>query len=113
VKTVLAIERAVVAEDWHARGFTCGLWIDHAGRTWNGARNETEELLMVVSGKVEFEMQGNRFRPEIGEEILIPAQVEHTITNVGGRTARWLYGQKLHNGFTNEPIEIRKNLTPS
>ena len=104
MKMSRTIERSDVAKNWHARGFTCGLWIDHASRTWNGEPNETEELLMVLSGILELEMQGTRIRPEIGEEILIPARVEHTIKNVGGKTARWLYGQKLHNSITNKKI---------
>ncbi len=95
MKTVMVPERSEVAKDWHARGFTCGLWIDHAARTWNGMLNETEELFMVLAGKLELEVQGNRIQPEIGEEVLIPAGAQHTIKNVGGRTARWLYGQKL------------------
>ncbi len=93
-------ERSEVAEDWHARGFTCGLWIDHAARTWSGALNETEELLMVLSGKLELEIEGNCIQPEVGEEVLIPAKTQHTIKNIGGRTARWLYGHKLHNGHS-------------
>ena len=97
MKTTPVIDRSDVAKDWHARGYSCGLWIDHAGRTWKGATHETEELFMMLSGRLELEVQGNRFEPEIGEEVLIPANVQHTIKNIGGKTARWFYGQKLHN----------------
>ena len=100
LETSIAPERAEVAKDWHARGFTCGLWIDHAARTWCGEINETEELLMMLSGKLELELEGDRIYPKIGEEILIPAKSHHTIKNIGGKTARWLYGQKLHNDST-------------
>ncbi len=88
------IERAEVAKDWHARGFSCGLWIDHAGREWQNHTSESEELFMVMSGELELDMEGQKQRPAVGEEILIPAGVPHTIRNVGGRTARWLYGRK-------------------
>ncbi|WP_447970686.1 cupin domain-containing protein [Nitrospira sp. M1] len=94
-------ERSEVAKDWHARGFTCGLWIDHAGRTWNGTQNTTEELFMLLSGKLELEIQGKRIQPEIGEEVHIPANIQHTIRNIGGKTARWLYGQKRNTSVTN------------
>ena len=104
MKTARVIERSEIEKDWHARGFTCGLWIDHAGRSWNGTPNQTEELFMALSGKLELEIEGSRFQPEIGEEIRIPPNVEHTIKNVGGKTARWLYGQKLQNRFSYEPI---------
>ena len=88
------IERSEVAKDWNARGFSCGLWIDHAGREWKDATSDTEELFMVMSGELELDMEDQRLRPAVGEEILIPAGVPHTIRNVGGRTARWLYGRK-------------------
>lgn len=100
--SVVVPERSEVAKNWHARGFTCGLWIDHAGRTWNGTENKAEELLMVLSGKLEIEMQGNRIQPDVGEEVHIPADIQHTIRNIGGKTARWLYGQKRNTGVTKE-----------
>jgi len=49
---------------------------------------------MVLEGKLELEIQGRIFRPKQGKEILIPARVRHTVRNVGGTTARWLYGYK-------------------
>ncbi len=49
---------------------------------------------MVLEGELELEMQGRTFRPKRGEEVLIPARARHTVRNVGGTTARWLYGYK-------------------
>ena len=103
METEPTIERSVIEQAWHDRGFTCGLWIDHAGRTWTVNEGKTEELFMALSGEIEIEIAGNRLRPEIGEEIHIPAHIQHTIKNIGGRTARWLYGQKLYNQLTIEP----------
>jgi len=39
-------------------------------------------------------MQGETLRPAVGKEVLIPAHASHTVRNVGGTTARWLYGYK-------------------
>lgn len=89
-----SIDRSTVAKDWHARGFSCGLWIDHAGREWSCHPHETAELFMMMSGKLELEMEGQSIQPSVGEEILIPAGVPHIIRNVRGKTARWLYGQR-------------------
>jgi hypothetical protein len=33
-------------------------------------------------------------RPDPGEEVLIAAHVPHTVRNIGGTTAKWLYGYK-------------------
>ena len=49
---------------------------------------------MLMDGKLELEMKGKAFRQAIGEEVLIPANTSHTVRNVGGTTARWLYGYK-------------------
>lgn len=89
------IDRPAVQKRWHARGFSCGLWIDHSGRTWVGSPHQADQLIMVLSGDVELEIQGKRFRPEIGEEVCIPAQASHTIRILSRQTTRWLYGQKL------------------
>ena len=88
------IDRSNIATDWHARGFSCGLWIDHAGREWSCDAHQTEELFMVMSGELELEMEGQSTLPSVGEEIRIPAGVPHIIRNIGGKTARWLYGQR-------------------
>ncbi len=87
------IDRSDIAKDWHARGFSCGLWIDHAGREWSNHPRQTDELFMMMSGELELELEGQSIRPSVGEEIRIPAGMPHTIRNIGGKTARWLYGQ--------------------
>ena len=88
-----SINRSIIAKDWHARGFSCGLWIDHAGREWSNPEKETDELFMMVSGVLELELDGLSIRPSAGKEIRIPAGMPYTIRNIGGKTARWLYGQ--------------------
>jgi len=88
------IDRSNVAKDWHARGFSCGMWIDHAGREWSCHSRQTDELFMMMSGELELEMEGQSIHPSAGEEIRIPAGVPHIIRNVRGKTARWLYGQR-------------------
>jgi mannose-6-phosphate isomerase-like protein (cupin superfamily) len=88
------LDRAQIAKDWQARGFSCGLWVDPPGQVWEDYVHETDELLMILEGELELEMQGKTFRPAIGEEVLIPARTNHSVRNIGGTTARWLYGYK-------------------
>ena len=90
----MKLDRAEIEQDWHSRGFSCGLWIDPPGQVWEDYMHSTDELLMVLEGELELEMQERTFRPKWGEEVLIPARVTHTVRNVGGTTARWLYGYK-------------------
>jgi mannose-6-phosphate isomerase-like protein (cupin superfamily) len=86
------INRSDVAARWNDRGFSCDLWIDLPGRVWADFVHEVDELVMVVQGRVEFEIDGVFHLPEIGEELLISARALHTVRNLGGTESRWLYG---------------------
>src|SRR5437879_4664998 len=73
-----ALSLAQVEQDWLSRGFSCGIWVDPPGQVWEDYVHSMDELLMVLEGKLELEMQGRTFRPKQGEEILIPAEVTHS-----------------------------------
>jgi mannose-6-phosphate isomerase-like protein (cupin superfamily) len=88
------VDQERVGKQWAARGFSCALWVDPPGRVWADFVHPTDELVMVVEGEQEFEMNGRRCRPQIGEELLIPAGTRHTARNVGRITSRWLYGYR-------------------
>ncbi len=86
------VDRSAVAERWRGRGFSCGLWTDRPGQVWADYIHEVDELVMVVDGEVEFEIDDAVHRPVPGEELLIPARARHTVRNVGQGESRWLYG---------------------
>lgn len=90
----MAVDRGRIEQEWRSRGFSCGLWVDQPGQVWEDYVHSTDELVMVLEGELELEMQGQVLRPAAGEEVLIPARVTHSVRNVGGTTARWLYGYK-------------------
>jgi mannose-6-phosphate isomerase-like protein (cupin superfamily) len=80
--------------NWRSRGFSCDVWTDPPGQTWEDYTHAVDELVMVLEGEVEFEIGGNVIRPTVGEEICIPAGVLHSVRNMGKTTSRWLYGYK-------------------
>ena len=88
------MDREQVAADWAARGFGCELWVDPPGRRWEDFTHKVDELVLVLEGAMEFEVEGRVLRPALGEELLIPAGARHSARNVGGTTARWLYGYR-------------------
>ena len=88
------IDRERIAADWAARGFSCDIWVDPPGRCWEDFTHDTDELVMVIAGTMEFEVAGKVQRPAPGEELLIPARTMHSARNVGAVTARWLYGYR-------------------
>ncbi len=87
-----------VAEAWRRRGFSCDLWTDPPGQRWEGFVHGVDELVMVLEGEMEFELEGRVYRPQPGEELFIPAGVVHSARNIGRRTARWLYGYRRNGG---------------
>ena len=86
------VNRKTVSDDWAVRGFSCALWIDPPGQRWEDFVHDSDELVIVVEGDMEFEIGGEIKRPGIGEELYIPAGVIHSVRNIGVTTARWLYG---------------------
>jgi uncharacterized cupin superfamily protein len=87
---VLDIE--IFRQDWHQRGYSCGLWVDPPGQCWENYMHDTNELVMIIEGEVEFEIDGTLHRPAPGQELFIPAGALHSVSNRGASQARWLYG---------------------
>lgn len=83
-----------IARDWHARGFSCDTWTDPPGQVWADFVHATDELVMLIEGEIELRFAGQRLRPAVGEQVLIPAGEPHTVTNVGASRNRWLYGYR-------------------
>ena len=83
-----------VRPNWRSRGFGCDVWTDPPGQTWEDYRHAVDELVMVLEGDVQFEIDGQVVQPSAGEELVIPAGVVHSVRNIGNTTSRWLYGYK-------------------
>mgnify|MGYP001348167261 FL=1 len=92
----MIIDHSAVRKDWYGRGFSCDIWIDPPGKIWTDFVHDTDELLMLIDGEIELEMDGNILHPKIGDEVLIPAGISHTVRNIGSVTNHWFYGYK-HN----------------
>ena len=88
------VNREQVARDWESRGFSCQLWVDPPGQCWEDFTHATDELVIVLEGEVEFEVEGVISRPAPGEELLIPARAVHSARNIGSTTSRWLFGYR-------------------
>ncbi len=86
------IDRENIARNWASRGFTCDLWVDPPGQRWEDFVHDVDELVIVVEGVVEFEVDSELHHPNVGDELFIPAGARHSARNTGSSTARWLYG---------------------
>ena len=93
-KTVPGIDEAAIEADWRSRGFGFGVWIDPPGQVWAGFVHGTDELVMLIDGRLELSFDGSTLQPERGQEVLIPAGASHTVVNIGATANRWLYGYR-------------------
>ena len=69
------IDHEQIAAGWAARGFSCELWIDPPGQRWEDFTHATDELVIVLEGEMEFEIEGQVRHTRPGEELLILAGV--------------------------------------
>ncbi len=83
-----------MATEWGAKGYSCGLWIDPPGQKWLNFVHETDELVLVVQGKIRLEVGEDAIEIGPGNEALIPAGSNHSVYNIGGTEARWYYGYR-------------------
>ena len=87
--------RLEVQNRWRDRGFSCELWVDPPDTVWEDFVHDTDELVLLLDGQVTVEIAGRTLMLELGKEVMLPAGVRHTVRNVGGTSARWLYGYRM------------------
>jgi mannose-6-phosphate isomerase-like protein (cupin superfamily) len=88
------MDQMTIRKDWETRGFSCDVWTDLPGQQWKNFVHDNDELMILQEGEIEVTFQGNTIRPQVGEELFIPAGAMHTVRNVGRTHSRWLYGYR-------------------
>ena len=63
-----------IKQDWHSRGYSFGVFRDPPGQVWTYFVHKTDELVVLIKGEIELEIYGNSQRPQIGQEVFIPAK---------------------------------------
>jgi mannose-6-phosphate isomerase-like protein (cupin superfamily) len=79
---------------WGSRGFSCEIWIDPPHQIWHDFEHDVDELVLLLEGTCQIELQGRTVRMERGDEMLIPAGTKHTVRNCGDTAAKWLHGYR-------------------
>jgi quercetin dioxygenase-like cupin family protein len=91
-KFSLPVSPEAVAEDWRARGYSFGRFIDPPGQEWNNFVHDVNELVMVEMGRLEMSVGDQSFIVEEGDEVYIPKGAVHSLKNIHDGVSRWLYG---------------------
>jgi mannose-6-phosphate isomerase-like protein (cupin superfamily) len=81
-----------VRGQWARLGFSCELWIDPPDQVWHDFLHDVDELVLLIDGDCQIEMDGRTLRLSAGDEVRIPAGTRHTVRNCGDRPAKWLHG---------------------
>ena len=85
-------DRAAVAEDWRARGYSCHRFVDPPGQRWEDFAHDCNELVTVLEGRLELEVAGQTVLAGPGDEVFIPKGARHSVRNRHPGTSVWLYG---------------------
>ena len=83
-----------IKQDWNSRGYSFGVFKDPPGRVWADFVHKVDELVVLAEGELEVEIEGKEQRPQIGEEVFIPANAVHTVRNVGVGNNVWFFGYR-------------------
>ena len=82
-ETMTSIIAEQIKQDWNSRGYSFGVFRDPPGQVWADFVHRTNELVVLAEGEIEVEIEDKAQRPQIGEEVFIPAKAVHTVRNVG------------------------------
>lgn len=81
-----------MARSWSLRGYSCDVFIDPPGKEWNDFIHPTNELVVVMEGKLRMTIEGEEVIAEPGDEVFIPKKACHSVKNIHHATTTWLYG---------------------
>ena len=90
----------MVSKDWDARGFSCCLWANPPDGVWKDYVHDTDELILVLQGRLEIVLPEETIHLAVGDECIVPQGVMHTVRTEGGVPAKWLYGFARENAYT-------------
>lgn len=86
------VVQAQVAAEWRRRGYSCGEFRDPPGRAWRDFVHDCNELVTVVSGRLQLEVGGASVVVEPGDEVFIARGELHSVVNIHDSQTVWLYG---------------------
>ena len=81
-------------QNWESRGYSFCIFKDPPGQVWADFVQKTDELVVLAEEEIEIEIEGKSQRPQIGEEVFIPANALHTVRNVGNVGNVWYFRYK-------------------
>ena len=84
-----------IKQDWNSSGYSFRVFRDPPGQVWADFVHRTDELVVLAEGEIVIEIEGMAQRPQIGQEVFIPANAVHTVRNIGRTNNVWYYGYRI------------------
>lgn len=72
LKEAFQMDAKKIRQQWESRSFSFGIFRDPLGRVWPDFSHSIEEVVILAEGQVEIEVEGQMYKPVIGEETLSP-----------------------------------------
>ena len=76
------MEQDKLKQNWESRGYSFGIFKDPPGQIWADFVHKTDELIVLAVGEIKIEIEGKSQRPQIGEEVFVPANATHKVRNL-------------------------------
>ena len=64
----------LIKQYWHSRGYSFSAFHEPPSQVWADFVHRTDELVVLVEGEIEVEIEGKAERFQIGEMVFIPAK---------------------------------------
>ena len=95
-----------IKQEWAKRGYSFGISKNPPSKIWSDFIHATDEIIMLVQGKIEIQFQNKKMIPKPGEEVIIPAGEKHTVKNIGENKNIWFYGYRFAVKNNRQPEKI-------
>ena len=88
--------------EYEKRGFKCEISTSEPGEDWVSQEegHEAEEVYILLEGELELSLQGQTYRPAIGEVFVVPAGEPHTFKSNKFSRYYWIYDYDWEDGVT-------------
>ena len=88
------IDLAVLRKGFEQRGYSFDIFSDPPGQRWLGFVHAVDEIVVPIEGRVTLYVRGERFDPDVGDEVFIPAHALHDVITSDDSGSRWAFGYK-------------------
>jgi len=84
-----------IRKRWEIEGYNFFIWHDPPNKNWPPIIHPFDEVVILIEGKLVFIVEEKKIQLVLNEEFFVPAEIMHTVHNVGNSTNCWCYGYRI------------------